>query len=355
MLGRCKNNGWSTPTHALLPGSPAIDIGNNVLAIDQNNQPLPFDQRGSGFGRVDGNNVDIGAFEVNTAPTLLSFTRQTPNSPVTNSDTVTFRATFSEDLSLVDAGDFAVDGDTTATITNVASVDAKTYDITVPEEIWPASTEQSASTLPTRITLPISLARCFPQVNQQPDQTFTSDNTGPQVESIAYDDGSGQRSVIRSVTVTFDSEVIIPSGGIILTTKSGVPITLSAPQLSTVNGKTRVTYTFVGGPIDGTGSRTDGNYRLRILDTHVQDLAGNALDGDRDGAPGAAQVDEFFRFFGDSDGDRDVDGQDYGRFGLTAFKRSGDVGFNPIFDSDGDGDVDGQDYVPIRNTFFYPA
>ena len=55
-------------------------------------------------------------------------------------------------------------------------------------------------------------------------------------------------------------------------------------------------------------------------------------------------LDEFFRFFGDSDGDRDVDGQDYGRFGLSFLKSDGTPGFNPAFDFDGDGDVDGQDY-----------
>ena len=65
-------------------------------------------------------------------------------------------------------------------------------------------------------------------------------------------------------------------------------------------------------------------------------LAGDWVHGEN-------AADHFFRFYGDSDGDRDVDGQDYGRFGL-AFLQSAPGAYNPDFDFDGDGDVDGQDY-----------
>ena len=70
ILGPLQHNGGSTPTFALLPGSPAIDGGNNAFAVDPfDNSPLLTDQRGKGFPRiVDGNGdgeatVDIGAFE----------------------------------------------------------------------------------------------------------------------------------------------------------------------------------------------------------------------------------------------------------------------------------------------------
>jgi hypothetical protein len=65
MLGALTlSNGGPTPTHALLPGSPALDTGINSLVTEA------FDQRGTGFLRIvdgDGNGtaiVDIGAFEV---------------------------------------------------------------------------------------------------------------------------------------------------------------------------------------------------------------------------------------------------------------------------------------------------
>ena len=49
-------NGGPTRTHALLPGSPAVDVGSNPLG-------LAFDQRATGYPRVHGAAADIGAFE----------------------------------------------------------------------------------------------------------------------------------------------------------------------------------------------------------------------------------------------------------------------------------------------------
>jgi CSLREA domain-containing protein len=63
-LGPLADNGGPTETHALLAGSPAINKGNNDLALDPDLDPLEFDQRGPGFARIVGPAVDIGAFEV---------------------------------------------------------------------------------------------------------------------------------------------------------------------------------------------------------------------------------------------------------------------------------------------------
>ena len=40
MLGALADNGGTTQTHALLAGSPAIDMGNSGLAVDADNNPL---------------------------------------------------------------------------------------------------------------------------------------------------------------------------------------------------------------------------------------------------------------------------------------------------------------------------
>jgi len=64
MLGPLQDNGGPTFTHALLPGSPAIDAG------DPSFVPPPFfDQRGPGFDRVSGSGIDIGSFEVQVGGT----------------------------------------------------------------------------------------------------------------------------------------------------------------------------------------------------------------------------------------------------------------------------------------------
>jgi len=61
LFGPLADNGGHALTHALLQGSPAIDAGNSTLS----NLPL-FDQRGTGFRRVLGRRIDIGAFESTT-------------------------------------------------------------------------------------------------------------------------------------------------------------------------------------------------------------------------------------------------------------------------------------------------
>lgn len=70
-----QNNGGSTPTHALLPTSPAINAGNNAnLPADTSDidgdgntsEPIPFDERGNGFNRIKFATGDIGAYESDT-------------------------------------------------------------------------------------------------------------------------------------------------------------------------------------------------------------------------------------------------------------------------------------------------
>ena len=68
MLGSLTNNGGPTQTHALLAGSPALDAGDNALAVDADNSALMFDQRGTGriADSADAGTtatVDIGAYE----------------------------------------------------------------------------------------------------------------------------------------------------------------------------------------------------------------------------------------------------------------------------------------------------
>jgi hypothetical protein len=57
------------------------------------------------------------------------------------------------------------------------------------------------------------------------------------------------------------------------------------------------------------------------------------------------------RLLGDSDGDRDVDWQDRGRFGSAFGTRAADSGYLWYFDFDGDGDVDGRDNGQFNRRF----
>jgi hypothetical protein len=64
LLGPLQNNGGPTMTHAIAAASPAIDAGNNLAGLDD-------DQRGTGFARVAGSAADIGAYEVETGDAIF--------------------------------------------------------------------------------------------------------------------------------------------------------------------------------------------------------------------------------------------------------------------------------------------
>ena len=67
ILGPLADNGGPTLTIALLPGSPAIDAGDDsVLGAPHN---LATYQRGPSFPRLQGTHVDIGAYEA--APAVV--------------------------------------------------------------------------------------------------------------------------------------------------------------------------------------------------------------------------------------------------------------------------------------------
>ena len=64
LIGELQMNGGPTPTHALLPGSPAIDQGKGFgLGRDQRGQKRRFDDLSIPNARR-GNGTDIGAFEL---------------------------------------------------------------------------------------------------------------------------------------------------------------------------------------------------------------------------------------------------------------------------------------------------
>jgi hypothetical protein len=87
-LGPLQSNGGPTQTMALLPGSPAINAGDNT------NAPA-YDQRGPGFPRIVGGTIDIGAFEVQAAISnqLGSFSISGFPATITAGSTGTFTVT----------------------------------------------------------------------------------------------------------------------------------------------------------------------------------------------------------------------------------------------------------------------
>ncbi len=119
-LGPLANNGGPTQTIGLLPGSPAINAGSNSLAVDANNQPLSFDQRGVGFTRIVGGSVDIGAYEVQAVTSNTSTTTVSPSAPSTiYGQPVTFTATVTSNGSPETQGTVTFVDGTTVLVSNV--------------------------------------------------------------------------------------------------------------------------------------------------------------------------------------------------------------------------------------------
>jgi hypothetical protein len=184
-----------------------------------------------------------------------------------------------------------------------------------------------------------------PDDGNSPVQTFTP----ARVASVVVNDGSAQRSMVNSLTVTFDGPVTLDPGAFELTRQDGGQVELNVAA-SEVDGQTVAVLTFTGAEILG-GSLADGNYILTIRGDHVHDLLGQELDGDDDDAAGGDREDAFFRLFGDSDGDHDLDRLDRDLF-RSAFKETvGDAGYLWYFDFDGDGDVDGRDNGQFNRRF----
>jgi len=103
-LGPLAGNGGATQTHALFPGSEAINAASDCQ--DLNGNTVSTDQRG--VLRPQGGACDAGAYERddNTPPTVSSITRADPNP--TSAASVQFIVTFSEVVTGVDAGDFSL-------------------------------------------------------------------------------------------------------------------------------------------------------------------------------------------------------------------------------------------------------
>jgi hypothetical protein len=170
------------------------------------------------------------------------------------------------------------------------------------------------------------------------------------VQAVQINDGSAQRAMVNSITINFSRAVgTVDDGAFKVTAQQAggdptVVVTWNA-------ARTAATLTFTGSLIVA-GSLQDGRFSLVIDSTKIHDASGGLLDGDGDGLSGGARAaDAFFRLFGDSDGDGDVDNLDLFRFRQSFGLTSADPNYKSYFDFDGDGDVDNLDLFHFRQRF----
>ncbi|HEY1376237.1 MAG TPA: peptidoglycan DD-metalloendopeptidase family protein [Gemmataceae bacterium] len=182
-------------------------------------------------------------------------------------------------------------------------------------------------------------------------------NTGvPQlygVQAVAVGDGSAQRSVVRSLTVTFGGPVTFPNGvaAAFTLTRTGPTgptgnVALTPTVSTNALGQTVVALTFSGTFAESNTaaganpSLIDGIYSLTVFGSAVAGPGGVALDGNNAGIPGGDYALATHRLFGDVDGDGDVDLLDLNPLVPALFGVVGQPNYNPAFDFEGDGDVD---------------
>jgi hypothetical protein len=148
----------------------------------------------------------------------------------------------------------------------------------------------------------------------------------PTVESVVINDGAAQRSMVNSFTVTFDRLMTVEPDAFEIRQVGGHGHIWLDVELNDIGGKTVARVSFAGGGVIG-GSLADGEYTLTIRGDKICDALGDRLDGDGDGAAGGNHIDEFFRLYGDTNGDGDVDRADAQVFASALGKRSTSNGY----------------------------
>ena len=165
----------------------------------------------------------------------------------------------------------------------------------------------------------------------------------PTVESRVLGDGSSQRSTILSITLTFSGSVwaSISMTDLVLENHS-TGETIMPWNLDMVFDPLSTTATWSFSHLPG-GRLPDGNYTATIAADDIVAPSGTPMTAD--------YTFEFHSFFGDVDGDRDVDFADLFRFRKTYQKTSTDVGFDSRFDIDADGNIDEADLMAFRQNY----
>jgi hypothetical protein len=144
----------------------------------------------------------------------------------------------------------------------------------------------------------------------------------PAVQSVQVNDGSAQRSMVTSLTITFAAPVgAVPPGSVVINAGS---VALVPTAFAVAGNQLTVRFTGLAGVVGG--SLPDGRYSLAVSGRTVA---------------------AFFRLFGDVNGDGRVDATDLAAFTAAYRSRSGMASYRSYFDYNADGMIDSTDYYQI--------
>jgi len=185
----------------------------------------------------------------------------------------------------------------------------------------------------------------------------------PAATSNKIDDGSAQRSMLKSLSITFDNPVTTmgtgalkllkysPDGsGVVLAGDPGTDISATLNTPTSTDGLTW-TWTFKADANTTNGSLNDGVYSY-VLDHTKVTGAGGTMAADYLGPTTALNPKgQFHRLFGDVNGNKTVNNADFALFRNTFLLSSGQPGYNSAFDYNNDNTVNNADFAQFRNRF----
>jgi hypothetical protein len=158
---------------------------------------------------------------------------------------------------------------------------------------------------------------------------------------VQVNDGSAQRSMVTSLTVTFSQPITALDPGAFEIDSGSSRRVVPASDLTIAGNQVVIRFTGLGWLVGG--SLADGRYTL-VEHAGLIHSGGNyvSLTDHSDG---------FFRLYGDVNGDGKVDATDLAAFQKAYRSRQGMAAYVWYFDSNGDGTIDATDYFQFLQRY----
>ncbi len=180
--------------------------------------------------------------------------------------------------------------------------------------------------------------------------------TAPSLDSVDVNDATAQRSTVDQLTLAFDGKVDFDPGAFSVIQRSdgdgmttGASVTTSF-AVNETSGDSIVTLTFDSLTRNGAGALADGNYQLTVDGSKVK-RRGTDLTLGADFVFGDVEGENFYSFYGDATGDRNVNVFDLLRLRQTYLASAGDANFDASLDFNGDGNVNVFDLLGFRQNY----